>query len=113
MAPRGMNSRDTRVRHQGLDGRFGSGAQVFTSPADAPKKDRRLTEPDTTGQQGEYTCECGAQVKLVRAPFSDPDLGILTKKTIVIPNHRHGGGRWSARRGDRRCPKSMTIPEEE
>ena len=73
--------------------------------AQAPKPDKRST--DTTKRRTvrePVTCPgCGAQVKPVRAPFTNHDLGIVARTTFVYPNHRPGGGQYSAMRGDARC----------
>lgn len=88
---------------------------IFTSPADKPKPDTRQKTMNqnayaSTGR--DFTCTCGAEVKLVLAVFTDPELEIYNKKTRIIPNHRLGGGNWSARRGDNRCPNSQRRPDD-
>lgn len=76
---------------------------------EAPR-DRRGTDSTTsTALREPVTCpECGAPVRPVPAAFADPDAGIRARKTFIYPNHRPGGGRYSARRGDQRCTASLT-----
>jgi hypothetical protein len=78
-------------------------------PVVIPTPDRRGRTPGT-GEQGEVACpECGGTVRLVRASFSSVETGVRARD-IIIPNHRPGGGRYSASRGDALCKRSLTLP---
>jgi len=51
-----------------------------------PKSDRR------TGQQGLTSCgHCHVVLDAVRASFSDPEVGIVNGKTVLVPRHVTGG----------------------
>ena len=89
------------------------GAHVFTSPADKIKPDNRSTDNNTTAVGEEYVCwKCGATVKLIKAPFSDIEVGIR-KNDPLIPNHRPGGGRAAKTGGrfDASCFAGMGVPQ--
>jgi hypothetical protein len=78
-------------------------------PVVIPAPDNR-GRPAGNGQQGEITCpECTGTVRLARASFSSVETGIRARD-IIIPNHRVGGGRYSASRGDALCKRSLTHP---
>lgn len=77
-------------------------------------KDRRPTTLTTNGQQGPATCPvCGTVTGTRKATHSNPPRDPDTPMgTIVIGSHRHGGGTYSAMRGDQLCTGAGTPPEE-
>lgn len=83
---------------------------VYQSAPRDVKPDRRSKTFVGNGQQGTTTCPvCGAEVTL-RKPQAfevSKKTGIL-KGDLLLSQHRVGGGRYSARRGDARCKGSDT-----
>lgn len=77
---------------------------------EAPK-DRR-SKTTNKGQQGIGVCaSCGVETTLRKVTSNAPSrFGDLPNDTPVLSQHRAGGGRYSARRGDVLCPGAAQIP---
>lgn len=80
---------------------------VFTSPADALRRDNR-TNFDGSGFQGRTTCrECGATVTKKKAIREEAGENAVVPGIevgdIITARHRPGGGRCSLMRGDVIC----------
>lgn len=60
--------------------------------------------------EGQQMCpHCKAGVRLIKAPFTDKEMGI-TAKTKMIKSHRFGGG--NITRGNFPCPGSYVVAKE-
>lgn len=83
----------------------------FDMPPTASPRDKR-TNTNGRARQGCTVCpSCSAtvQCKLATDAEVTPEAGIR-KGAVIIGQHRPGGGVYSARRGDLRCPGSYTLP---
>lgn len=80
------------------------------APRDPAKPDTRGKGPGR-GEQGIATCPvCGAEVTLRKARSEDVGLEArIAFGDLLLSQHRVGGGRYSARRGDARC-KGSGLP---
>lgn len=90
--------------------RYGEGTssgKPWVAPA-APAKSHEGSGFAGRGEQGVAVCPvCEATLKTIKAAFSDVEAGVVYGKTIMIGNHRPGGGR--ASKSEYPCKGSMTA----
>lgn len=87
---------------------------VYAGAATERPKDRRPTTVTGKGTAPKAPCPvCGATYATRKVNPSNPSrFGDLPTGTRVMSNHRHGGGTYSAMRGDQLCTGAGTTPEE-